>query len=107
LALTHGARGDSFRIGVNAFNIEFVTIGHPDRAADSTGNPNRAGSVPYVYRMSKFEVSEDIITKANSLRSLGMTEYSCWSFKSCSCCGVVECTVTKRVLPRTFVPIAL
>ena len=41
-------------------------IGNPGNAADTTGNPNPAGSVPYTYRMGKFEISEQMIDKANA-----------------------------------------
>ena len=58
----------------NTFDIEFVTIGNPGNAADTTGNPNPAGSVPYTYRMGKFEISEQMIDKANALGGLGITK---------------------------------
>ena len=50
----------------NMFDIEFVTIGNPGNAADTTGNPNPAGSVPYTYRIGKFEISESMIEKADA-----------------------------------------
>lgn len=56
----------SFGSGANQFNMEFVTIGKPGNAADTTGNPNPAGRVGYVYGMGKFEVSEDMIDKYNA-----------------------------------------
>ena len=38
----------SFGSGVgNTFNMEFVTIGNPGNAADTTGAPNPAGAVGY------------------------------------------------------------
>jgi hypothetical protein len=40
------ANADTFGSGDNTFDIEFVTIGNPGNAADTTGNPNPAGSVP-------------------------------------------------------------
>jgi formylglycine-generating enzyme required for sulfatase activity len=46
--------------------MDFVTIGNPGNAADTTGNPNPAGSVGYTYDIGKFEVSEDMITKYNA-----------------------------------------
>lgn len=58
---------DIFGSGSNSFEIEFVTIGDPGNVADTTGHPNPAGSVPYVYRIGKFEISEGMINKANSL----------------------------------------
>ena len=39
----------SFGIGANAFNIDFVTIGNSGNAADTTGYPNSVGSVAYTY----------------------------------------------------------
>ena len=39
----------------------------------STGAPNPAGSVGYVYNLSKNEVSRDMITKANTAAGLGIT----------------------------------
>ena len=55
--------------------MEFVTIGNPNNAADTTGSPNPAGSVAYIYNIGKYEVSRDMITKANSAGSLGITMY--------------------------------
>ena len=41
------ARADTFGSGSNAFDIDFVTIGNPGNAADTTGDPNPAGkSIP-------------------------------------------------------------
>jgi formylglycine-generating enzyme required for sulfatase activity len=45
--------------------MEFVTIGNPNNAADTTGSPNPAGSVAYTYNIGKYEVSRDMITRAN------------------------------------------
>ena len=56
----------SFGYGANQFNMEFVTIGNPGNAADTTGNPNPAGSVGYTYSVGKYEVSEQMISKYNS-----------------------------------------
>ena len=64
---------ESFGSGANAFTMEFVTIGNPGNAADTTGSPNPAGSVAYTYNLSKYEVSRDMITKANAAGSLGIT----------------------------------
>ena len=60
---------ESFGIGANAFSMDFVTIGNPNNAADTTGAPNPAGSVAYTYNLGKYEVSRDQINKAN----LGIT----------------------------------
>jgi len=64
---------ENFGSGDNAFTMEFVTIGNPNNAADTTGSPNPAGSVPYIYNLGKYEVSRDMITKANAAGSLGIT----------------------------------
>jgi len=53
--------------------MDFVTIGNPGNAADTTGSPNPAGSVAYTYNLGKHEVSRDQIDKANSAGSLGIT----------------------------------
>ena len=64
---------ESFGTGDNAFTMEFVTIGNPNNAADTTGSPNPAGSVAYTYNLGMYEVSRDQIDKANSAGSLGIT----------------------------------
>jgi hypothetical protein len=64
---------ETFGSGANQFTMEFVTIGNPNNAADTTGTPNPAGSVGYTYNLGKYEVSRDMITKANTAGSLGIT----------------------------------
>lgn len=66
------AWGDAFGSGANTFDIAFVPIGSPGNVADTTGDPNPAGSVPYTFRMGKYEISEQIIAKANALGGLGI-----------------------------------
>jgi hypothetical protein len=66
------AWSDSFGSGANTFNIDFVSIGNPGNAADTTGSPNPAGSVAQVYRIGQFEISEQMIDKANTLGGLGI-----------------------------------
>jgi formylglycine-generating enzyme required for sulfatase activity len=56
----------TFGTGGNQFSMEFVTIGNPGNAADTTGAPNPAGAVAYEYGIGKFEVSEDMIEKYNA-----------------------------------------
>jgi formylglycine-generating enzyme required for sulfatase activity len=63
---------ESFGSGDNAFTMDFVTIGNPGNAADTTGSPNPVGSVAYTYNLGKYEVSRDQITKANAAGSLGI-----------------------------------
>jgi len=60
--------------GANTFNIDFVTIGNPGNAADTTGSPNPAGSVAQAYRIGQFEISEQMIDKANTPGGLGITK---------------------------------
>lgn len=66
---------ETFGSGSDQFQMEFVTIGNPGNAADTTGAPNPAGSVAYTYNLGKYEVSRDMITKANSAGILGITMY--------------------------------
>ena len=65
----------TFGSGTNQFSIEFVTIGQPNNTADTSGSPNPAGSVAYIYNLGKHEVSRDMITKANAAGSLELTMY--------------------------------
>jgi len=64
----------SFGSGSNQFNMEFVAIGNPGNAPDTTGAPNPVGAVGYTYGIGKFEVSEDMITKFNASQSLQITK---------------------------------
>lgn len=70
LCCAAAAYGDFFGTGPHTFEMEFVTIGSPGNAPDLTGSPNPAGSVPYIYRIGKYEVSEGMIDKANMLSLL-------------------------------------
>ena len=56
---------ESFGSGDNQFAIDFVQIGNPGNAADTTGIPNPVGQVNYVYNLGKYEISRDQILKAN------------------------------------------
>ena len=84
-ALAHAslpvAHGDVFGSGANSFEIEFVTVGNPGNPPDTTGSPNPAGSVPYAYRIGKYEISEQMITNANALGGLGITKDTRWPDK--------------------------
>lgn len=62
----------TFGSGDNMFGIEFVTIGNPGNPVDTTGLPNPAGSVGYTYGIGKFEISVQMIDKANSAAGLGI-----------------------------------
>ena len=55
------------------FEIEFVPIGSPGNIADMAGSPNPAGSVSNSFRIGKYEISEDMVRKANSAGNLGIT----------------------------------
>ena len=67
----------------------FVEIGNPGNAADTSGTPilpgsisypRSPGSVDYTYNIGKYEVSRDIITKANAEGNLGITLYDMTSY---------------------------
>ena len=75
LLVTRQAEADfsTFGSGANQFDMTFVEIGSPDNADDTTGAPNPAGKVEYTYQMGKYEVSRDMITKANAVGGLGIT----------------------------------
>ena len=64
----------TFGSGANTFNIEFVEIGNPGNPADATGTPNPAGSVAKVYQIAKYEISEDMVDKANTAGGLFLTK---------------------------------
>lgn len=70
------AYADTFGTGGNQFTVDFSTIGNPGNAADTTGYPNPVGAVSYTYRIGTYEVSEDIVSKANVLGNLGITTSS-------------------------------
>ena len=70
----------TFGTGANQFTIDFVTIGNPNNLADPNASPRPAGAVSYIYRMGKYEVSRDMITKANAEGSLGISMLSMSSF---------------------------
>jgi formylglycine-generating enzyme required for sulfatase activity len=70
------AAADTFGNGDNTFEIEFVTIGDPGNAADTTGDPTSAGFVDYVYSIAKYEASRDMVEKANAEGGLGLTLHS-------------------------------
>jgi hypothetical protein len=73
------AFADTFGTGLNTFDIDFVTVGNPGNAADTASDPNPpdpnpAGTVLDPYRIGKFEISEQMIDKANTLGGLGITK---------------------------------
>ncbi|MEM8944756.1 MAG: SUMF1/EgtB/PvdO family nonheme iron enzyme [Planctomycetota bacterium] len=81
---------DTFGSGENAFDIEFVAVPsvgtfdvrpcgrcpietRPGNRPDTSTTVNGVGSVPYDYRIGKFEISEAIIDAANVLGDLRIT----------------------------------
>lgn len=68
------ALADTFGSGANTFEIEFVAIGQPGNPPDTTDRPVTDGAVPYEYRIGKYEISEQMIDKANALGGLGITK---------------------------------
>ena len=60
---------ETFGSGANQFSIEFVQIGNPGNAADTTG----FGAVSYSFNMGKYEINRDLIAKANSAVGLGIS----------------------------------
>jgi sulfatase modifying factor 1 len=57
----------TFGVAGNSFEMEFVPIGSPGNAPDTTGTPNPAGSVAYVYGIGKFEVSRRMVETYNAV----------------------------------------
>jgi formylglycine-generating enzyme len=64
---------ETFGTGANEFTMDFVTIGNPGNAGDTTANLNPLGSVAYTYNLAKYEVSRGQFEKADSAGSLGIT----------------------------------
>ena len=56
------AQADTFGTSGNEFTIDFVNIGNAGNAADTTGY----GAVPYEYRASTYEITQNAITKATA-----------------------------------------
>ena len=75
LCIAHSSRAGTilFGTGVDQFSMDFVLIGSPGNPDDSTGAPNPVGSVGYSFQMGTYEVSRDMIVKANALGGLGIT----------------------------------
>ena len=67
LVIQSSARADIFGTSGSEFTIDFVSIGNPGNAADTTGY----GAVPYEYRLGTGEISQDAIDKATAS---GMTD---------------------------------
>ncbi len=64
---------DTFGSGTNTFTIDFVAVGDPGNPMDTgtTGiSSSPYGAVNYAFRMGTYEISEDMITKANAAGGL-------------------------------------
>jgi len=72
ISFADGVWGATFGVGANQFAIDFVMIGNAGNLPDNTGNPNPVGGVAYDYRIGKYEISEQMIEKANALGGLGI-----------------------------------
>ena len=71
------AHADTFGSGANIFTIDFVTIGVPGNPVDTgtTGLYSTPyGAVGYEFQMGTYEISEDMIDKANTLGGLIITK---------------------------------
>ena len=62
LSIQPSAQADTFGTSGNEFTIDFVGVGNTGNAADTT----TYGAVPYEYRASTYEISQDAITKATA-----------------------------------------
>ena len=86
LAFNLAVETDTFGSGSNSFNLDFVRIGYTNNKADNliyistpTGIPNTPitpGSVSYTYRLGKYEITKDMIDKANINGGLNITPTS-------------------------------
>jgi len=66
----------TFGNGANQFEIEFVEIGNPGNTSYEQRSgwfPQYVGQVNEVYNMGKYEISRDMIEKANASGGLGIT----------------------------------
>ena len=62
LNIQPAAQADTFGTSGNEFTIDFVSVGNTSNLADTTGY----GAVPYEYRVGKYEITQDAITKATA-----------------------------------------
>ena len=62
LNIEPAAQADLFGTSGNKFTIDFVSIGNAGNAADTT----TYGEVPYEYRVSTYEISQDTIAMATA-----------------------------------------
>jgi formylglycine-generating enzyme len=67
---------DTFGSGANQFIIDFVPVdnpGNPDDSGTTGSDFSPYGGVAYAFRMGTYEISRDMITKANAAGGLGLT----------------------------------
>ena len=76
LVLSGHASADTFGSGDDWFDIDFVTIGNPGNAASTIGAPRNSGAVDYAYRIGKYEISRDMVDKANADGDLEINMHS-------------------------------
>ncbi|MGA2797864.1 MAG: SUMF1/EgtB/PvdO family nonheme iron enzyme, partial [Thermoguttaceae bacterium] len=57
--LTTTAAADTLTHGTTTVTMDFVTIGNPGNAGDTTALPNPCGAVAYTYYIGKYEVTAD------------------------------------------------
>ncbi len=69
LGLVEGLHADYFGTGPNQFEIPFVFVGNAVNGDDTTGY----GGVAYTFGIGQFEVSRDMITKANAEGGLSIS----------------------------------
>lgn len=64
---------ETFGSGNNQFSLQFVQVGDPGNPPSEIGSPSSFGSVPYSYRIGKFEITRDQVARANGMGGLGLT----------------------------------
>ena len=81
-AQTLASKNQLFGVGNNSFSIEFVDVKNSYSLPDTIGNPERfIGYLNYGYRIGKYEISRDQISKASaqsgvSFNQADMSTYS-------------------------------
>ncbi len=73
-AAQNSVRADIFGTSGNEFTIEFVDVGNAGNAADTNGY----GGIPYSFRIGKYEISQETITKATA-SGLGNVAAGAWT----------------------------
>jgi sulfatase modifying factor 1 len=78
LSIQPSALADTFGTSGNEFTIDFVNIGNTGNTHNSADGWPDSGAVPYEYRMGKYEISQDDITKATASGMANVTA-GAWS----------------------------